>query len=116
MSDNIFEATAKLELMQTLTADLINKVEHTKADTPERAMYFATQQDTIADFLHILLDGIFDSIQILEATEATQDESDELNCYKRLIIKTLDKIESSETLQKILTVAQTHLQIQNGEV
>ena len=67
--DKIFEASGKLELMQALIGDLINKVEKKKADTPENAIYFATQQDTIASFLHIALDGICDSIKLLDEAQ-----------------------------------------------
>lgn len=67
--DKVFEANAKLELMQVLIGDLINKVEDKKADTPESAIYFASQQDTIASFLHIVLDGIFYSIKLLEEAQ-----------------------------------------------
>ena len=67
--DKIFEATGKLELMQVLLGDLINKVEDREAKTPEDAMYFASQQDTIASFLHIALDGVYDSIKILEEAQ-----------------------------------------------
>lgn len=69
ISDKIFEATGKLELMQTLIGDLINKVEKKNADTVKNAMYFAGQQDTIASFLHIALDGICDSIKLLEEAQ-----------------------------------------------
>lgn len=39
----------------------------------------------------------------------------EKECEKE-IIRTVQKIQGCETLRKILVVAQTHLQIQNGEV
>lgn len=67
--DKVFDATAKLELMQTLIGDLINKTEKINSDTPESAMCFAIQQDTIVSFLHIALDGICDSIKLLEEVQ-----------------------------------------------
>ena len=67
--DKVFEATAKLELMQVLLGDLIDTVEDRDAKTPEGAMYFASQQDKIGSFLHIALDGVFYSIKLLEETQ-----------------------------------------------
>lgn len=67
--DKVFEANAKLELMQALIGDLINKTEKIKSYDEESAMYFASQQDTITSFLHIALDGICDSIKLLEEAQ-----------------------------------------------
>ena len=69
VSDKIFEASAKLELMQALIGDLINKTEKIKSYDAESAMYFASQQDTITSFLHIALDGLCDSIKLLEEVQ-----------------------------------------------
>lgn len=67
--NKVFDATAKLELMQALIGDLINKVDEKDAKTSEGAMYFASQQGTISSFLHIALDGIYDSIKLLEEAQ-----------------------------------------------
>lgn len=61
--DKIFEASAKLELMQALVGDLINKAEKMRAET------FTVQQDTITSFLHIALDGICDCIKMLDEAQ-----------------------------------------------
>lgn len=73
--DKVFEATAKLELIQVLLGDLINKVEDREAKTTENAIYFAVQQDTIASFLHIALDGVYDSIKLLEEVQKKEGVS-----------------------------------------
>lgn len=67
--DKIFEASAKLELMQALIGDLINKTEKMRVDT------FAVQQDTITSFLHIALDGICHSIKILDEAQEKGGET-----------------------------------------
>lgn len=64
--DKMFEVTGKLELMQALIGDLINKTESVDGNTVESAIQFASQKDTIASFLHIAHNGICDSINILE--------------------------------------------------
>ena len=63
--DQIFVATSKLELMQTVLSVLINTVEKEEANTQEKALYFAANQNMIGDFLHITLDGVYFAIQTL---------------------------------------------------
>lgn len=63
--DQIFVATSKLELMQTVLGVLINTVEKEEANTQEKALHFAANQNMIGDFLHIALDGIYFAIQTL---------------------------------------------------
>lgn len=63
--DQIFTATSKLELMQTVLSTLINTVEEEEANTQEKALHFAANQNMIGDFLHITLDGVFFAIQTL---------------------------------------------------
>jgi hypothetical protein len=65
MEDKMFEATAKLELMQTLISVLINMVEDSEVSTAEDAMYFAHKKDTIGDLLHITLDGVVEAKEVL---------------------------------------------------
>lgn len=69
MLDKVFEATCKLELMQTMLGQLINMVEDEEIKTPEQAMYFANKQHVIGDFLHITLDGVFYAIQTLNGLQ-----------------------------------------------
>lgn len=63
--DQIFTATSKLELMQTVLGTLINTVEEEEANTQKKALRFAAKQNMIGDFLHITLDGVFFAIQTL---------------------------------------------------
>ena len=63
--DQIFVATSKLELMQTVLSVLINTVEKEEANTQEKALHFAANQNMIGDFLHITLDGVYFAIQTL---------------------------------------------------
>ncbi len=65
MLDTVFDATCKLELMQTMLGVLINMVEKIDVKTPEQAMEFAVNQNVIDDFLHITLDGVNYATQIL---------------------------------------------------
>lgn len=63
--DQVFAATCKLQLMQTVLSVLINMVEHEEIDKSEQAIYLAINQDVIDDFLHITLDGVCFAIQTL---------------------------------------------------
>ncbi len=69
MLDEVFNATCKLELMQTMLGVLINMVEKEEVKTPEQAMRFATNQNVIDDFLHITLDGVCYAIQTLNGLQ-----------------------------------------------
>lgn len=68
ISDQIFAATCKLEQMTTMLAVLIEMVEK-EVSTPEQAMFFAANQKTLDDFLHITYDGVYDSIRILDGLQ-----------------------------------------------
>ena len=63
--DQIFAVTSKLELIQTVLGVLINTVEKEEANTQEKALHFAANQNMIGDFLHITLDGVYFAIQTL---------------------------------------------------
>lgn len=63
--DQIFAATSKLELMQTVLGVLIEIVEKEEANTQDGALHFAANQNMIGDFLHITLDGVCFAIQTL---------------------------------------------------
>lgn len=65
MLDEVFNATCKLELMQTMLGVLINMVEKEEVKTPEKAMNFSINQNVIGDLLHITLDGVCCATQIL---------------------------------------------------
>lgn len=76
--DQIFTATSKLELMQTVLGVLINTVEKEEANTQEKALHFAANQNMIDDFLHITLDGIYFAIQTLnEAYEDSKEDGEQ---------------------------------------
>lgn len=65
ITDKVFEAAAKLELMHTLVGVLINRVDVGEITTPEEAMYFASCKNEIKDLLCIALDGIVEAETIL---------------------------------------------------
>ena len=76
--DQIFTATSKLELMQTVLGVLIETVEKEKANTQDGALHFAANQNMIGDFLHIALDGIYFAIQTLnEAYEDSKEDGEQ---------------------------------------
>lgn len=76
MLDEVFNATCKLELMQTVLGVLINMVEKEEVKTPEQAMKFAANQNVIDDFLHITLDGVCYAIQTLDGLQNDNTEYD----------------------------------------
>ena len=77
--DQIFAATSKLELMQTVLSVLINTVEKEEVNTQEKALHFAANQNMIGDFLHITLDGVCFAIQALNEVynDSEQDKGRE---------------------------------------
>lgn len=75
--DQIFTATSKLELMQTVLGVLINTVEKEEANTQEKALHFAADQNMISDFLHITLDGVYFAIQTLNEAYGDSKEGGE---------------------------------------
>lgn len=77
MLDQIFIATSKLELMQTVLGVLINTVEKEEANTQEKALRFAANQNMIDDFLHITLDGVYFAIQTLNGAYEDNKEGGE---------------------------------------
>lgn len=94
--DQIFTATSKLELMQTVLGVLINTVEKEEANTQKKALHFAANQNMISDFLHITLDGVCFAIQTLnEAQNSTEDEE------RKEIAELLSSIDNAWTLDQI---------------
>lgn len=75
--DQVFTATCKLELMQTVLGVLINTVEKEEANTQEKALHFAANQNMIGDFLHITLDGVCFAIQTLNGVYEDSKEGGE---------------------------------------
>lgn len=97
--DQIFTATSKLELMQTVLGVLIETVEKEEANTQEKALHFAANQNMISDFLHITLDGVCFAIQTLnEAQNSTEGKQDE---ERKEIIELLSSIDNDWILDQI---------------
>lgn len=95
--DQIFTATSKLELMQTVLGVLINTVEEEEANTQEKALHFAANQDMISDFLHITLDGVYFAIQTLNGVYEDSKENDE----RKEIAELLSNIDNAWMLDQI---------------
>lgn len=64
--NQVFEVYSKLELTQELIGVLIDKVEEKAIKTPNDAMCFAAQQDTLGALLHITLDYVYNAKVSLE--------------------------------------------------
>ena len=59
--DETFKVSNNLELTQELLGVLINMVDGKSVSTPDEAIYFASQQNTISALLHIALDYVFNA-------------------------------------------------------
>mgnify|MGYP001062283841 FL=1 len=95
--DQIFVATSKLELMQTVLVVLINTVEKEEANTQEKALHFAANQDMISDFLHITLDGVHFAIQTLNEAYNNNEQDKE----RKEIAELLSSIDNTYILDQI---------------
>ncbi len=95
--DQIFAATSKLELMQTVLGVLIETVEKEEANTQEKALHFAANQNMIDDFLHITLDGVYFAIQTLN--EAYNDSEQDKG--RKEIAELLSSIDNTYVLDQI---------------
>lgn len=95
--DQIFTATSKLELMQTVLGVLINTVEKEEANTQEKALHFAANQDMISDFLHITLDGVYFAIQTLNEAYNNNEQDKE----RKEISELLSDIDNAYVLDQI---------------
>ena len=95
--DQIFAATSKLELIQTVLSVLINTVEKEEANTQEKALHFAANQNMIDDFLHITLDGVCFAIQILNETYGDSKEGEK----RKEIAELLSSIDNAWILDQI---------------
>ena len=95
--DQIFAATSKLELIQTVLSVLINTVEKEEANTQEKALHFAANQNMIDDFLHITLDGVCFAIQALNEVydDSEQDKG------RKEIAELLSSIDNTYVLDQI---------------
>ena len=95
--DQIFTATSKLELMQTVLSVLINTVEKEEANTQEKALHFAANQNMIEDFLHITLDGVYFAIQTLNEAYNDSEQDEE----RKEIAELLSSIDNAYILDQI---------------
>lgn len=95
--DQIFTATSKLELMQTVLSVLINTVEKEEANTQEKALHFAANQNMIDDFLHITLDGVYFAIQTLNEAYNDSEQDEE----RKEIAELLSSIDNAYILDQI---------------
>ncbi len=95
--DQIFAVTSKLELIQTVLGVLINTVEKEEANTQEKALHFAANQNMIDDFLHITLDGVYFAIQTLN--EAYNDSEQDKG--RKEIAELLSSIDNTYVLDQI---------------
>lgn len=95
--DQIFTATSKLELMQTVLGVLINTVEKEEANTQEKALHFAANQDMISDFLHITLDGVHFAIQTLNEAYNNNEQDKE----RKELAELLSSIDNTYILDQI---------------
>lgn len=95
--DQIFVATSKLELMQTVLSVLISTVEKEEDSIQEKGLFFAANQDMISDFLHITLDGVCSAIQILSKTYGDSKEGEK----RKEIAELLSSIDNAWILGQI---------------
>ena len=95
--DQIFAVTSKLELMQTVLSVLINTVEKEEANTQEKALHFAANQNMIGDFLHITLEGVYFAIQALNEVYNDSEQDKE----RKEISELLSNIDNAWILDQI---------------
>lgn len=95
--DQIFTATSKLELMQTVLGVLIETVEKEEANTQDEALHFAANQNMIDDFLHITLDGVYFAIQTLNEAYNDSEQDEE----RKEIAELLSSIDNAYILDQI---------------
>ena len=95
--DQIFAATSKLELMQTVLSVLINTVEKEEANSQEKALHFAANQNMIGDFLHITLEGVYFAIQALNEVYNDSEQDKE----RKEISELLSNIDNAWILDQI---------------
>lgn len=95
--DQIFVATSKLELIQTVLGVLIETVEKEDASTQDGALHFAANQNMIDDFLHITLDGVFFAIQTLNEAYGDSEQDKE----RKEIAELLSGIDNAYILDQI---------------
>lgn len=121
--DQIFTATSKLELMQTVLGVLINTVEKEEANTQEKALHFAANQDMISDFLHITLDGVYFAIQTLneaynnnEQDKERKAEHEEMVQRKAEVIRIVSELENLDIIESVYSFIMGMLSVKKGGI
>lgn len=121
--DQIFTATSKLELMQTVLGVLINTVEKEEANTQEKALHFAANQNMIGDFLHITLDGVCFAIQTLNEAynDSEQDKEhkaghEEMEERKVEVIRIVSEMENLDIIESVYSFIMGMLSVKKGGI
>ena len=76
---------------------IINTVEKEEANTQEKALHFAANQNMIDDFLHITLDGVYFAIQTLNEAYNDSEQDEE----RKEIAELLSSIDNAYILDQI---------------
>ena len=121
--DQIFTATCKLELMQTVLGVLINTVEKEEANTQEKALHFAANQDMISDFLHITLDGVYFAIQTLNEAYNNNEQDkehkaghEEMEERKVEVIRIVSELENLDIIESVYSFIMGMLSVKKGGI
>lgn len=121
--DQIFTATSKLELMQTVLGVLINTVEKEEANTQEKALHFAANQDMISDFLHITLDGVYFAIQTLNEAYNNNEQDkehkaghEEMEERKVEVIRIVSELENLDIIESVYSFIMGMLSVKKGGI
>ena len=119
--DQIFTATSKLELMQTVLGVLIETVEKEEANTQNGALHFAANQDMISDFLHITLDGVYFAIQTLNEAYNNNEQDkehkaghEEMEQRKAEVIRIVSELESLDIIESVYSFIIGILSVKKG--
>ena len=119
--DQIFTATSKLELMQTVLGVLIETVEKEEANTQNGALHFAANQDMISDFLHITLDGVYFAIQTLNEAYNNNEQDkehkaghEEMEQRKAEVVRIVSELESLDIIESVYSFIIGILSVKKG--
>ena len=119
--DQIFAATSKLELMQTVLGVLIETVEKEEANTQNGALHFAANQDMISDFLHITLDGVYFAIQTLNEAYNNNEQDkehkaghEEMEQRKAEVVRIVSELESLDIIESVYSFIMGILSVKKG--
>ena len=121
--DQIFAATSKLELMQTVLGVLIETVEKEEANTQDGALHFAANQNMIGDFLHITLDGVYFAIQTLNEAYNNNEQDkehkaghEEMEERKVEVIRIVSELENLDIIESVYSFIMGMLSVKKGGI